>query len=127
MELLELWNREDSADREHASLMLFAEYYEGMDMESYLSAMQEAYAGESEGGYYSTFDSRESMELNGVNYELLTFYTTVPDSDDIYYEEYYVTEVAENEYFVAEVTYWDGNMTSLVDAMDILNCFSFAY
>lgn len=36
IQLIELWSRIDSADKEHASLMVYIEIYDGMDEQTYL-------------------------------------------------------------------------------------------
>lgn len=119
IQLIELWSRADSADKEHASLMVYIEVYDGLDEQTYLGAFEEAYAGYFD-GYYSTLVSRENADIGGKAFTRLQYLTRLPDSDDEYYEEYYIRKLQEGEFLVLCVTYWAGNQVSREDAVTSL-------
>lgn len=124
LQMIELWSREDSSDMEHAGLMIYVELYEGIDEATYLSAFEEAYSGEFN-GYNSVLVSRDTAMLQGLSFNLLKFKTTLPESDDAYFEEYYVRKAAEGEFLVICTNYWEGNEVSYNDSLLALNSISF--
>jgi len=124
IQMIELWSREDSSDMEHAGLMIYVELYEGIDEATYLSAFEAAYSGEFN-GYNSVLVSRDTFLLEGLTFNLLKFRTTLPDSDDAYFEEYYVRKAAEGEFLVVCTNYWEGNEVSYNDSLLVLNSISF--
>jgi hypothetical protein len=115
LQLIELWSRENSADREHASLMIYIEIYDGLDEHTYLQAFEDAYAGYFD-GYHSTLTSKDDTYIGGTSYTLLQYLTQLPDSEDEYYEEYYIRKIDEGKFLVLCVTYWAGNQVSQEDA-----------
>lgn len=121
--MIELWNRDDTYDREHASLMLFVEIYDGIDEQSYLSAFRSAYAGEFD-GYKAAFDSIAETEIGGKKYTHFKYSITPPESEDKYYEEYYVRKIEESVFFIAYTTHWDGNQASQEAASSVLSSFT---
>jgi hypothetical protein len=123
VQLIELWNREKSEDKEHASLMMYVELYDGVDEETYLDAFKESYAGDFD-GYYSTFELRDEATIGGKAFTLLKFNTKLPDSDDTYYEEYYIRQIEEGKFLIVMTTYWADNQVSQDAAASILNCFT---
>lgn len=116
IQLIELWSRIDSADKEHASLMVYIEIYDGMDEQTYLQAFEDAYAGYFD-GYYSELVSREEAVIGGKEYTRFQYLTQLPDNEDEYYEEYYIRSLREGEFLVLCVTYWAGNQVSRDDAI----------
>ncbi len=124
MGFIEVWSCEDSADKEHASAQIFAELYDGVSLEEYVDAFEIMYSGDFD-GYYSELTAREKRELAGRECDYIEYRTTLPDSEDAYIEQYYITEAGEYSYMVFCVTYWEGNEQSKADAELVTGCISF--
>lgn len=124
IQMIELWSMEDSSDPEHAGLMVYVEFYEGLDEDAYLSAFEETYSGEFN-GYRSVLVSRGTALFEGLTFNMFKFETTLPEGDQTYYEEYYVRKVADGEFLVICTNYWAENETSYNDSRLALDAVSF--
>ncbi|MGI6038675.1 MAG: hypothetical protein GX257_06305 [Clostridiales bacterium] len=111
IQFVELWNRPDSADKEHASLMVYIEIFDYESEDTYLSAFEEAYSGDFN-GYISSLKAKEEVVLGGKEYTLLQFLTQLPNGEDEYFEEYYISQIEADKYLVLCTTYWADNEAS---------------
>lgn len=120
IQFIELWSKPESVDKEHASLMVYIETYSGESEDSFLSAFEDAYSGEFS-GYFSTFTAREEAVINGREYTRLLFVTQLPEGEEEYFEDYYISQIETGKYLVICTTYWADNEVSEVSAYSALS------
>lgn len=115
IELCELWSSRDSASPSHASLLLYAEVFDGVDFEDYCTALKSTLNGRRD-GYIWALSGYETDVENGMNVAVMVAAVQPPEGETRYIEEYRVYEKAPYTYVVACLTWWEGSDASLASA-----------
>lgn len=120
IQMIELWNRSDSANKEHASFYAYVELYPELNLESYLETLESEYTG-TFGDIESTLATKDTLDMSGVTYSRLILDSAITGSTDLYHEQYLVKQLDEGKFLVLCTTYWNGNDISTAEAAEILN------
>lgn len=123
IQFIELWNRSNSADKEHAALYVYAELY-ALSESVYLSQMKQSYAG-TFGDVTATLAEEGTAVLDGLSFHHIVFDSVLSTGEDHYYEEYYIRQVEEGQFLILCTTYWADNDLSYKDATKMLACVTF--
>lgn len=111
IELITLQNDPDSSADSHAELMLYADYYPGIDEEEYLGWVSDYITDKTDGDYFYELEDISGQTINGRRYTRFLAKVSFSDGTTPYYEEYYMSTVNDT-FFIAYINYWSDNRQS---------------